>query len=244
MAAESADPNGAMKLPIYPDGYPGLMFQRSIHGFYLLPKKKKLSELFLYGQTVQRITMTVEGCYRFIIFQLYPFASRFLLNVEPKALKDDCFDLLQLQSFEISECFVRLKEADKPGEQIELMSDIVEALVAVHHVREEDRIQKAVGYIIQSSGQIKISEVRERVSLTERTLERNFLNQVGLTPKQFAGIIQFQSSLGKMDNTGAKKLTDIAFESGFADQSHFVRVFRMYTGLAPSQYLRQSSAYN
>ena len=76
--------------------------------------------------------------------------------------------------------------------------------------------------------------------MIERTFERNFMNEVGLTPKQFTIIIQFQSSLEKIGNSEKERFTDIAFDSGFADQSHFIRVFRSYTGLSPKQYRFQT----
>ncbi|WP_062546157.1 helix-turn-helix domain-containing protein [Rufibacter tibetensis] len=81
----------------------------------------------------------------------------------------------------------------------------------------------------------------DRVSLTERTFERNFLKEVGITPKQFAKIIQFQSSLEGVGDPASGRLTEVAFDNGYADQSHFTRVFKSYTGLSPKQYRIQAS---
>jgi AraC family transcriptional regulator len=38
--------------------------------------------------------------------------------------------------------------------------------------------------------------------------------------------------------TTAMPLADVAMESGFTDQSHFCRVFKVETGLTPSVYRR------
>ncbi|MDG1692959.1 MAG: helix-turn-helix domain-containing protein, partial [Methylophilaceae bacterium] len=64
----------------------------------------------------------------------------------------------------------------------------------------------------------------------------NFRAYVGLSPKQFSKIIQFQSSLNKLTEAKFQKLTDIGFDSGFTDQSHFIRTFKSYTGQTPSFY--------
>lgn len=241
MTDASTDPCGSLALPIYADGYPGLMFQKSDQGFYLLPKNKKLSELFLYGQTVSPVSMTASGAYELVALQLYPFASRYLLNIDPKTLNDDCYDLLQLQNIQMAAFLEKLKISTTVEHQIETMLDIVEALLEVHSVPEVNSIQQVVHRIIQSNGQIRVSELTDAVCLTERTLERNFLSQVGLSPKQFARIIQFQSSLEKINTSEFDKLTDIGLESGFSDQSHFIRVFKAYTGLSPSQYIKKMS---
>jgi len=35
-------------------------------------------------------------------------------------------------------------------------------------------------------------------------------------------------------------LTDIAYLTGFSDQSHFTRIFKKFTGSNPSEYRRKS----
>ncbi len=88
-------------IPLYADGYPGIMFQQSVNGFFLLPERKPLSELFLYGQTLEPVSLDVKGPYEFIVFQLYPFASKYLLGVDPKKLNDDCYDLFCIQHINV-----------------------------------------------------------------------------------------------------------------------------------------------
>lgn len=237
MTDSSDDPAGAMTLPLYADGYPGIMFQQSAQGFYLLPKQKLLSELFLYGQTVHPVALSAQGAFHFVVLQLYPFAAKYLLNIDPRVLNDDCYDLLQVRAVETATFLQRLREATSVHDHIEILSDLMEVLLSVHHVPADDRIQRAVDYIIRAQGQVRISEVQDTACLTERTLERQFLRQVGLTPKQFARIIQFQSTLERLDE--AENLTEVGLDSGFADQSHFIRVFKTYTGLSPSQYRRE-----
>lgn len=239
MIKESDNPNAHTNIPLYADGYPGIMFQQSENGFYLLPKKKKLSELFLYGQTLDPVSLDVNGPYKFVVFQLYPFASKYLLGVDPKQLNDECFDLLQLKSINIEEYRKSLVSAKGLEEQVAIISDLMRVLIEQNKISFEDRIQQAIGLIIKHKGQIRIKELQEQLHITERTFERNFMTQVGLTPKQFAKIIQFQSSLHQLTQSKFNKLTDVGNDSGFSDQSHFIRVFKKYTSQTPSFYLNQ-----
>ncbi len=239
MTDYSDSPNGELSLPLYADGYPGLMFQQSENGFYMLPKGKKLSELFLYGQTLEPITLTAKGSYRFVVFQLYPFASKYLLNIDPRKLNDDCYDLLNLKNVNIDAYHQRLNQAPDFSNLLNVMTEILKQLLNNHQHPVDDGIQNAIHHIIQSDGKVRISKVLDQVFLTERTLERKFMNQIGLTPKQFAKIIQFQSSLERLDSSNYTKLTEVGLESGFSDQSHFIRVFKSYTGLSPSEYVKK-----
>jgi AraC-like DNA-binding protein len=239
MVGENKDLDAHTNIPLYADGYPGVMFQQSENGFYLLPKKKKLSEFFLYGQTLKPVSLDVKGPYRFVVFQLYPFASKFLLGVDPKELNDACFDLLQLKHDDMTALRNRLANCHNLEEQVKIISRFMLELIELNQVSPNDRVQYAIDLIIKNGGQITIKKILEHVHLTERTFERNFIAQVGLTPKQFAKIVQFQSSLHQLSKAKFNKLIDVGNDSGFSDQSHFIRTFKKYTGKTPSFYLAQ-----
>ena len=68
---KECDENETIILPIFADGYPGIMFQVSKKGVFLQPKNKKLSDIFLYGQTIYPIELSIQGSYRLIVFQLF-----------------------------------------------------------------------------------------------------------------------------------------------------------------------------
>ena len=71
-------------------------------------------------------------------------------------------------------------------------------------------------------------------------MDRNrlFRQEVGISPKKFAKIIQFQASLEQLSKEEYFKLSQIAYDKGFADQSHFIRIFRQYTGNTPSAFVK------
>jgi len=112
-------------------------------------------------------------------------------------------------------------------------------LIQSNHIPENDSIQQAISLILKNNGQIMVKELLEQLYMTERTFERNFMSQVGLTPKQFAKIVQFQSSLNKLTQAKFDKLVEVGLDSGFSDQSHFIKAFKKYTGQTPSYYLKQ-----
>jgi AraC-like DNA-binding protein len=39
------------------------------------------------------------------------------------------------------------------------------------------------------------------------------------------------------------RLTELAYELRFADQSHFIKEFRHYTGLAPNKFIRKKEEF-
>ncbi len=238
MTGNNTEIHSHTNIPLYADGYPGIMFQQSEKGFYLLPKRKRLSELFLYGHTIDPISLDVKGPHHYVVVQLYPFASKYLLNIDPKVLNDECYDLLQIKYLNVEGYQENLKSSNRIDEQVEIISSLMRELIRSHNVYENDNIQKAISLILHSNGQIRIKEILEELPLTERTFERSFKSYVGLSPKQFSKIIQFQSSLNQLTEAKFEKLTDVGLDSGFTDQSHFIRTFKSYTGQTPSFYYR------
>jgi len=242
MIDECPDPSKSTQIPIYADGYPGVMFHKSTHDFYRQPRTKKLSELFLYGQTLESITLETKGVFSCVIVQLYPFASKYLLNIDPKILNDDCYDLLQITYIPVHNFYQKLTEAETLEDTVSIISDLMRQLIAAHKVPQNNGIQQSIRRIIQQRGQIKIQDIQADLNMPERTFERNFASETGLTPKQFAKIIQFQYSVDILKSANFNTLTDVGIGSGFSDQSHFIRVFKEYTGITPSLYLQTALA--
>lgn len=97
-------------------------------------------------------------------------------------------------------------------------------------------IREAIVEIMTTKGQKNIQAIADKQNLNLRTFERRFLKETGLSPKQFAKIIQFNASLEQLSIKDYTKLTDIVYENGFADQSHFIRVFKAFTGKTPKNF--------
>ena len=223
-------------LPIYADGYPGIVFSKTENDVILKPSNKILSEFYLFGQTIEPIELVTNGPYKMVVFQLYPFATRILLGVDPQKLNDDCFDLKKIQSVNTNETISRLKVSDT-GEQIRIISDYILELVKHSSKSYDNDIKLAVTTIINSKGSIPIHRLRAQLYITERTFERRFAKEIGVTPKQFAKITQFSFSLNQIQESDYTSLTNVAYNNNFTDQSHFIRTFKRYTGHTPKEIL-------
>ncbi len=224
-------------LPFYADGFPGLLYLLSENDMFYNPGNKKLTKFFIYGQTIHPIELLVKGPFKMIIFQFYPLALKYLFGLNPKKFNDDCFDLSGLKQEEVKTTYERLSRVSEPELYIDILSSFLSELIEVNGRNIDDRIQMAVNKIITAKGKTPVKKVREEIHMTERTFERQFTNQVGITPKQFAKIIQFQFSFDKISKKEFQLFSDIVFESGFADQSHFIKSFKHFTGRTPSEFL-------
>lgn len=238
---ESDDESTEHKFPFYADGFPGIIYSKSTNPFYLQPRNKKLSDFYLYGQTIEPISLDTTGAFRLVGMRLYPFTVRILLGIDSKVLNDDCFDLMLVDGVDTEITVNKLKQTDDPSHVIDIITNYFHELLENVSIKTDMRIQLAINLILNSNGLITVQQIRDKLSISERTLERHFLKEIGVTAKQFAKIIQFSASLNQMTESDYYNLTEIGYDNGFADQSHFIREFKRYAGKTPREFQKQIS---
>jgi len=162
------------------------------------------------------------------------------LQIDPKEINDLCYDLDHLEMVDTKQTLIDIK-LSKTEKQIDLLTDYILQLVKHSSNHLDNDIKLAVSTIISTKGNILIKELRNQLYITERTFERKFLKEVGVTPKQFAKIIQFSFSLDQLKESHYYNLTDVAFNNNFSDQSHFIKTFKQYAGQTPKEFTNKLS---
>lgn len=84
------------------------------------------------------------------------------------------------------------------------------------------------------SADIPIKELARKNNLGSKRLERLFYRHIGVSPKQFAGIIRFFRAHKNILYNGLQDLVTTSLESGYFDQSHFNREYKKLTGTNPT----------
>ncbi|MEM7086724.1 MAG: helix-turn-helix domain-containing protein [Bacteroidota bacterium] len=93
----------------------------------------------------------------------------------------------------------------------------------------------SIKLILENKGNISLKQVRNEVGWSERSLERYFNKYVGLTPKLYLRIIRF-STVFELIEKGQNDWADVLFQTGFYDQSHFIKNFKEFAGDYPTKY--------
>jgi len=237
MVFESIEADVKTNLPFFADGFPGLMFHETPNGLYVNPHKKRMPQLFIYGQTIEPIEIEISGSFQMIVFQLYPFTLKTLFSIDPKSINDNCYDLSFDKVQSENKIISGLHLTEDLQSRINTLTNYVAELVETKKTNFDNAINSVIKIVLSAKGKCSLTETAKAVHLTKRTFERRFLSETGLTPKQFAKIIQFQNSLTQLSVKDYTTLTDVVYQNGFADQSHFIRVFKSFTGKTPKQFV-------
>jgi AraC-like DNA-binding protein len=98
------------------------------------------------------------------------------------------------------------------------------------------RINHIVELIKRTCGNINISQMASEACLCRKQFERIFAEYVGIRPKQYLKIIRFQFAIFQKQQNTNLNMTELSYESGYYDQSHFINDFKSMCGLTPKQY--------
>lgn len=214
------------------DGCPGIIFQHSSKGRFYDPLKKHLPEIFLYGQTIQCADLYLNGQFKTIGICFYPSALRSLFQFNARELTNSCLDLSLLMHRIKEPLLNSLSVAD----QVEIFSSHLRALIRKKDTKVDRLTEYALTRITESNGNISLKNLQKELQLSERGLQRKFDQSVGISPKLFSRVCRFQASLVQLKNSNFNNLSDIAYDNGYSDQSHFIRTFKEFAGFSPLQF--------
>jgi AraC-like DNA-binding protein len=77
-----------------------------------------------------------------------------------------------------------------------------------------------------------------RVDLGTRRKQQLFRSEVGISPRLLAQTFRFNRTVKKLRVGEWSSLTELAYDGGYYDQSHLIRDFQRFTGMAPKMFLR------
>jgi AraC-like DNA-binding protein len=105
--------------------------------------------------------------------------------------------------------------------------------------QDQKMIRNSIFLIHQSRGQIQSNQLAEKLCLSPKSMERKFAMFVGKTPKQFIKTIRFNEVMLGLAQGKETCLTEYAYNNGYFDQSHFIKVFKAYSGYTPKEFIKQ-----
>ncbi|SEW25197.1 helix-turn-helix domain-containing protein [Chitinophaga arvensicola] len=222
------------------DGCPGLIFQQSADGIFY-QEKKPLPDLLLYGQTTKATTLELTGGVYAIGVCCYPNALKSVFGLNADELTNSCLDLGLLDRTKDFHLAEKLGNTLSLAGKIDIIAAFLFQQINKSSTTTDTVTQYALSQIIASRGSIALKDLQQELQLTERSFERRFKQGVGISPKLFSRICRFQHSLAQLKSNNYTKLSDIAFENDYADQSHYIRAFKEFTGFSPYQYQKKSS---
>lgn len=99
-------------------------------------------------------------------------------------------------------------------------------------------IEPMLNWAEQQHGNVNVQTLAETFFISRKTLERKFLQQVGITPKQYLRMIRFRNTYTQLSLGNFREMMDLVVENGYFDQMHMIKEFKQFLGTTPSELLK------
>jgi AraC-like DNA-binding protein len=170
------------------------------------------------------------------------FGVRFIPGIIPGFLEVSAQELID-QQYDFLDV---VPDARHIFEQVVSLSDFAEQVAVFSRFLQRKSMRKptqltaqAVAEICRQKGNIRIKDLEKNLGYCSRTLQRQFLHDTGLSPKAFSRAIRCQSAVYDINHRREIVFSELAFDLGFSDQSHFLREFKRLVSTTPLDYQTQ-----
>jgi AraC-like DNA-binding protein len=229
----------AQKQRILPDGCIELIFIlgddikriTSEDEFIIQPRAMVL------GQITEPFFVEPTGYVNSFAVRFYPygFANFVSTPVKNLANKETPITLLfgEKSSKELEQKIIQATNTEKRIEIIEeFLLDKLKNKTTIDNI-----VKSAIDALFSTRGSTPIISILKDDLSKRRQLERKFLKQIGISPKQLGKVIRLQTALKMLLKQQPESLTKIAYESAYYDQAHFIKDFKEFTGTNPREFL-------
>lgn len=99
-------------------------------------------------------------------------------------------------------------------------------------------LASSLKYIHNNRGNTTVRNVSDNTGMNYKWLERTFVKNIGLLPKEYIQLQRFIHAYQELVRTADVDLMRIAVSNGYYDANHFLKDFKGYTGKTPLAYLK------
>lgn len=220
-------------LPLYANGVPSLLFT-SVKGEF---RNGNANYLTLFGQTTAPDQLTLKDDFTLIAYFLKPHALVSLFGISALELTDEAVDLSLVSKSSTSMLLDQLLHSSGLQEMLVALDCYLHQLI-----RTAKEVAPSLTYayeqLVTNYSKETILNLQRELNISEKSLQRMFAKNIGISPNTFRRVRQFDAAFNDLNFRRFSNLSDIAYNHGYADQSHYIRAFKEFTAITPSEYLR------
>lgn len=185
------------------------------------------------GYLTAPVRYTATGSLHLLLIGFTPVGLQQFIDYPVSDLTDRNVSM----EFIFPEDYDRIYQAIFSAPTIQAKLAVVEGfLLEKLHIRHFDRRANTIArYILAEGGATSVRSLSDRFVLTERTLQRLFKNNVGISPKHFCKLARFQKAVTTLTRTHPDRLSPLAYNLGYFDQAHFIHEVKQLSGKTPSE---------
>lgn len=191
------------------------------------------TKAFIVGQLKLPVWLEFSGHTKMLKVQFKPAGLRQFIKQDISLFTNKaCTDLSLLFGYAANFLYEQLQKY--PQMSCSILNAFFEKRL-LPHLHQTDHINFAIEEFERSMGNLTITDLRSKLPVSERHLERIFKRHVGLTPNEYRTLIRLNQAFRYLDQNPGTPFTSLSHTIGYYDQAHFVHHFKQFAGSRPSQ---------
>ena len=196
-----------------------------------------IKDYALIGQRKNAVEISQTVDTTFFAIRFTPFGMKSLFPFDSSELTGTMIDLDRSIKNVVDPIRSVLEKKITFQEKLIEIEEVLESKIT-NTIPSNFLVEKATSEILNGHGNFNVSEFCSKEGIHKSTLEKNFLSYVGLSPKEFAAIIRFNRAHSLLQKEGKIKLTHLALDCGYYDQSHMIKEFKRFSNSSPSKLIK------
>ncbi|MCG8330908.1 MAG: helix-turn-helix domain-containing protein [Chitinophagales bacterium] len=191
-----------------------------------------LSENFVMGFSKKYTAFSIGNEFNYAGIRFFPSAFTQLFGISAKTLSNQDQPLASVLP-DLADFISKEIDLDFSTSIRKLDRQLIDTLrQSKHHL--DHRFYDALLLIFKHHGYLE-TENELNTGLSPRQLRRIFNYYIGTTPKTFSQVVRFQYILNAKPSMQSLRDNRIFYDVGFYDQAHFIKDFKKFYGVTPSQ---------
>ena len=176
-----------------------------------------------------------EGEVNVIGLELTPNAIHQFFGVPQQETTGQVLPLEDLWCSKASLLYQEVIHEPDPAKRLSLVEEFLCKKMVAKDWNNNDCISEAIKLVNLSRGRVSVKELATSLRISSRSLERRFLETVGISPKAYCKVVQFNNAFKQL-GFSRKHILDVDSEAGYYDQPHFINHFRKVFGVSHGQF--------
>ena len=198
---------------------------------------KNPADNFVMGFCRKFVQFPIGKEFDYIGIRFLPSAFTHLFEVNAKILSNQSQELKKILPNFSEWINSKIKPAESFEKIIEILNEKIIRFSKTQDIVYDHRFLDSLDLIFKRNGFLD-TEKDLNTGLSPRQLRRIFNFYIGTTAKSFSDVVRFQHILNAKPSKQSLKENKLYFDVGFFDQAHFIKNFKKFYGVTPSEAFR------
>jgi len=175
------------------------------------------------------------GLSRMLVVQFKTIGAFTFLNDPLHYYANDYVTLDCVFNKEADETWEQLQEANSLNERFLIIENFLYRKLLKNKLPNKKLIS-TIGLLLDNNMNLSINEICKQQNISRKHLNHLSKKHIGVSPKTLSSLNRLQTVLKTISSTQLDKLTNVAYQSDYFDQAHFINDFKKFTKLKPGEY--------